>query len=330
MASPDRPVTLTVFMEGTSNPIDTVMTQIAFFGKSCDAISLNSSSFSKPSIQPGHYKVCFAGVGVTNGFWGVVLASGLKEQTQLVSQYAAAFVEAGLAVKINFVGLSRGGIGGIHLALELADFAPEQVLLNLLLYDPVPGDFVFMSRYLGVTFNACQAMDMSHVGNIGRLVMLYPHEPLPAVALHAPVIPRLPKYCNAEIDVILGCHQGALFMRRSIDTCLSFSIIREFLLERGSRLNIRNSQNSHLIVDDAELASYLDSELRENVPTTRCLHASVGGLEIVRHPTGQFLNRRHQELLRRAGRPCEIDRRSDVPPYMLDVSGLENLISSTT
>ena len=39
----------------------------------------------------------------------------------------------------------------------------------------------------------------------------YPHEPLPALAFHAPVFPRYPSCCQVTELVTLSCHQGAFF-----------------------------------------------------------------------------------------------------------------------
>jgi len=230
------------------------------------------------------------------------------------------WVDAGLAVTVNFVGLSRGGIGGLYLAQLLSSFDAKQVRLNLLLFDPVPGNFIWMSRFVdvaGVT-NANQAMDVSSVRNFGRVVVLYPHEPLPDIAVHAPLLAKFPHGCQLEQDVILGCHQGALWLMPQADTCLAFARIRDFLLQCGSQLDpSRHPKARELNVSDRMLAEMLEEELQRDAPTTRCSHAPEGGTEIVRYATGQFLNRSHQALLQRLRRPHEANPGLNGPIYML-------------
>jgi len=323
-AREQRPVILSVFMEGTSNPIEPVTTQLGLFAKACQATQLDNQQLKLPRVQPGHYKLCFDGCGVTNGFWGVVIAAGLQEQCQLICNYVREFYKMLLDVEINFVGASRGGIGGLYLAQELEKqkFSLESVRLNLLLFDPVPGDFVWISRYLDVLgrSNANQTMDISHVTNLGRVLVLYPHEPLPSIAVHAPLIPKFPKDCDIEWDVILGCHQGALFLRPAADTCLTFFRISEFLRAGGIRFNLADhplSLNLHLLKD------ILNKELEDSTrPTERFVHSSEGRWDIVRYEKGQYLCRSHQELLRRTDQPCELAKEDaageSLPPYMLD------------
>eukprot|EP00929_Paragymnodinium_shiwhaense_P068831 TRINITY_DN34696_c0_g1_i1.p1 TRINITY_DN34696_c0_g1~~TRINITY_DN34696_c0_g1_i1.p1 ORF type:complete len:353 (+),score=63.74 TRINITY_DN34696_c0_g1_i1:29-1087(+) len=319
---PTRDVTLTVFMEGTSNPMQQITTQIALFSRICNAEELKKDLAQQPAEirQPGHYKLAFDGCGVSHGLTGVLFANGLREQCGVVRSYVEAAVGAGFSVVLNFVGLSRGGIGGLYLAQELAKFPKEKLLLNLLLFDPVPGNFIWMSRFLdwGGVMNANQAMDISDVKNLGRIVSLYPHEPLPAIAVHAPLLARYPESCTLEVDVILGCHQGALFLRPKPDTCLAFARIRDFLLECGSLLD--RSKVTSLDVPDDALLNLLDKELTYNEPTTRDAHAWDTGMHVIRRPSGQFLCRFHQELARRVGKAADIDENSSVPAYMLDMA----------
>mmetsp|Transcript_108851 Transcript_108851/g.314325 ORF Transcript_108851/g.314325 Transcript_108851/m.314325 type:complete len:333 (+) Transcript_108851:114-1112(+) len=312
-------VTLSVFMEGTANPMDAVTTQIAMFSRLCDAEALPSDG-SMPPAGAGHYKVSFAGCGVTNGLTGTLFAAGLREQCGVVRKYVAACLAAGWSVKINFVGLSRGGIGGLYLTQELHDMAPESVLLNLLLFDPVPGNFVFMARFLDWAnqMNANLAMDVSSSRILGRVLVLYPYEALPSIAVHAPLIASFPKECAVEQDVILGCHQGALFLRRAPDTCLAFARIRDFLVECGSKLDRgRGNMVAQLDIPDKDLLRMLDQELQIIEPSTRISHAPTPGTTIERFSAGVYLNRSHEALAQKLGehpRP-----RHDLPLYMLDI-----------
>lgn len=323
MAQPPlrRPVILTVFMEGTANPMGRVTTQIALFARRCAATQLDEQSFQPGGIHgPGSYKLCFDGCGVSHGLRGTLFATGLSEQCEIVHQYVNAFLSSGLNITLNFLGLSRGGIGGLYLAQELAYLDPAKMLMNMLLFDPVPGNFVTLSRYLDFfsASNTNKSMDVSHVPNFGRVLVLYPHEPLPAIAVHAPLLAKFPDGCNLTEDVILGCHQGALFVRAMRCTCLAFACIRNFLETYGTRLELEGHE---LNVGDAALAAMLKKELSCDEPTSRFAHGPVPGSEIVRYSEGQFLCRAHRELLLRLGESNrEAPGRSGAPLYMLDIS----------
>lgn len=321
-------VVLTVFMEGTSNPMRELTTQIGVFAAICDAKDLPDqppADFAPPS-EPGHYKVAFDGCGVSHGFLGTVVAHGLTEQCAVVRTYVQGFVDAAHRVKVNFLGLSRGGIGGLYLAQKLqASFKPRNVRLNLCLFDPVPGNFIWMARYLdfmGVVMNTNLAMDISSCDLLGYVLALYPHEPLPDIALHAPLLPTYPEPAASRVEeeVVLGCHQGALSGRVSADSCLSFYRIRGFLIDHGTRLLLgdsaaRGGQPDRLAraaleaarrldVGEEQLLRMLNQELRVPRPTTRSAHAASPGVRVVRHPSGGLLNATHRRLFAKlAGEP---------------------------
>mmetsp|Transcript_36347 Transcript_36347/g.104664 ORF Transcript_36347/g.104664 Transcript_36347/m.104664 type:complete len:336 (-) Transcript_36347:236-1243(-) len=313
-------VVLTVHMEGTSNRMDAITTQIGLFSQLCSAAPLpEDGSGEMPGA--GQYKLSFAGCGVSHGVTGTLFAVGLREQCQVVRRYTEAFIKAGHVVRINFVGFSRGGIGGLYLARELMDFRREQVTLNMLLFDPVPGNALWMARFadVGGFMNANQTMDVSSCAILRHVVVLYPCEPLVSWTMHAPLIAMFPPDCTVEQDVVLGCHQGALWLQQAPDTCLSFSRIRDFLVMHGSSLKRGTDHVSRgLDVTDAELAKMLDMELSITAPSTRSAHSSVPGTVIIRHENGIYLNRSHEMLLKRLGEPAR-------PPtpgvyyYMLDV-----------
>mmetsp|Transcript_60338 Transcript_60338/g.156736 ORF Transcript_60338/g.156736 Transcript_60338/m.156736 type:complete len:330 (-) Transcript_60338:140-1129(-) len=311
--------TLSVFMEGTANPMDTITTQIALFDRLCvgTVLPVDGSGQSQANA-PGHYKVSFEGCGVTLPVQGTLFATGLREQCAVIKSYVDSFISAGVFVKINFVGLSRGGIGGCYLAQELSDYSRDKVVLNMLLFDPVPGNLVWMARIdlLGL-MNANRSMDVSSCKVLDRVVVLYPHEPLPDIAFHAPVLPTFPEGCQVDQDVILGCHQGALWLHSRADTCLAFARIRDFLIGCGSQLDRAKNVAPNLDVSEQTLANMLEGELRQTMPTTRCAHSKQSGVEIVRHSRGTYLNRSHEALLARLGNAPRGEDEAR-PKYMLD------------
>ena len=85
--------------------------------------------------------------------------------------------------------------------------------LCLALFDPVLGNLLLSVRCdaLGRTV-ANQARDLSRCRVLARVLAIYPHEPLPDLAFHAPLLPRYPLAAAVEEDATLGCHQGALFV----------------------------------------------------------------------------------------------------------------------
>lgn len=330
---PDNAILLTIFMEGTANPMEQITTQIALFSRLCGGKPLDPDTAIVPEF-PGHYKLSFDGCGVSHGIRGTIFATGLREQCLVVKAYVDGWVAAHKTVQINFVGLSRGGIGGLYLAQMLGDMDPNQVVVNMLLFDPVPGNLIWMARYLDIAgmMNTNQCMDVSAARNLDRVVVLYPHEPLPSIAVHAPVIAKFPATCRLKEDVILGCHQGALWLRPQADSCLSFALIRDFLLEAGSELSLNLTHARQLSLPDHELVLLLRKELNVVAPTDRSAHSESGLVSIVRHAHGCFLCRSHEAFEQRLQQEMQQQQRGGPanpvlplasgapgsPPYMLD------------
>jgi hypothetical protein len=91
-------------------------------------------------------------------------------------------------LSLTVVGLSRGAIGALMLARRLSGIRKvDRLRLNLCLFDPVPGNLVTTVRFLDWfrLTTASAAMDVSHAP-IERVLAVYPYEPLPDLAFHAP------------------------------------------------------------------------------------------------------------------------------------------------
>ena len=138
---------LVVFWEGTSNTIEPLTTQIGLFSRACQAAQVDSAEDVmqiSPSSVP--LKISFDGCGVTHGTWGVLLASGLDEQCQVVLRIVEKMLQLqppgrnGTGVHVVAVGLSRGGMACMKLAQLLS--AKPHVTCSTLLFDPVPGNAV--------------------------------------------------------------------------------------------------------------------------------------------------------------------------------------------
>ena len=212
-------VLLTIFFEGTANTLRPLTTQIGMFAEACGATDLTNPASPPPSrVDEGGstadtatlpcFKMQYDGCGVTNGLSGTLFAEGLREQCAEISKRIAQLSAVWRRVRVNALGLSRGGIACIFLAQALAEVeCADQLDLTMLLYDPVPGDLV----WTGFPFTGIRAKDLRHCSSLRSVLAIYPHEPLPDMTFHAPVLPAYPAECKVEEDVTLGCHQGALF-----------------------------------------------------------------------------------------------------------------------
>lgn len=76
--------------------------------------------------------MAFDGCGVTNGCTGTLFAAGLKKQCQVVVNRIIELLATGdKSVRVNVLGLSRGGIAAMYLAQMLSD---ERVSCSQVLY----------------------------------------------------------------------------------------------------------------------------------------------------------------------------------------------------
>ncbi|CAK8999049.1 unnamed protein product [Durusdinium trenchii] len=209
---------LTVFFEGTANTIEPLTTQIGLFFMLTDAFDVSGGSLGgAPLEQPR--KMAFDGCGVTDGFCGTICAKGLRRQCRMVRRQ----VDSLLAelknntaeqskLRVNAVGLSRGGIACSYLAQEMADIPASSCELSLLLFDPVPGDLLTVAQldFFRLT-NTSASGDMSN--------------------------------CMVEEEVTLGCHQGALQIHDlrgpviDLASAMCFLRIRRWLMECGTPLD---------------------------------------------------------------------------------------------
>jgi hypothetical protein len=234
--------TLTVFFCGTSGDLATPTTQVGFFARFARGINITTSLTDRRRSRD--FVIAFDGCGVTNGFCGAVCAVGIRSQVQRVVDrvawlraLACSASAPALAVRLNVFGLSRGGVAAMLLAKRLAHLSPAQVELNLLLFDPVPGNLISDSKLCtpcarrGIALsNASAVTDLRECANLRSVLAIYPVEALPAYCLHAPVFAVYPRTANVVEDAQLGCHQGALFVSSMPSSQLSFVRIVRVLL----------------------------------------------------------------------------------------------------
>ncbi len=277
-------VSLSVFFGGTASSFKEDTTQIELFGKWC-----------------GKPKVLFDGVGHTNGLMGVVFASGLAGQAALVVRTVKDLLQQHPRVTVNAVGLSRGGCGCLLLAQQLQAAFGDSVAVNLLLFDPVPGNNITTTKLdvLRLTL-AAQCEDLRACSCVRRVLALYPRVPLRAIDLHAPVMPLFHESTAVEWDVLLGCHQGAIWSFRveGLDRRLSFVMMRRFLLDCGTALP--GACPGWLGPDgcgEEAVLRDLDELTAAGLPPTERHTHSQGGAAVIRgRERAQFVNRWHRRM----------------------------------
>lgn len=300
---------LVVFFDGTSNTIDPPTTQIGIFANGVEGKLIKShSDVSSAMILPSGttFKMAFDGCGVTNGLPGALFASGLDGQVDEVMEVVVKLSEYG-EVRVIAVGLSRGGIACFKLTKRIASKFYSQagknvaVSTSLLLFDPVPGNSV----WTGFPYTAAFSQNLSSCHNLKRVLALYPYEPLPDIAMHAPTLAAYPVTTKVEEDVTLGCHQGALYMTRTrprnkFDTAsnLSFRRIYDFLDSENVKMNF--SFDVYQPSAQECLTAY-QNEMQSSHESRRIAHDKTGRNRAIvrRYRAGQkcrWLNRHHQEL----------------------------------
>jgi hypothetical protein len=332
---------LTVYFEGTANPLlgykagafVNYVTQIGLFYDITKGVDLSTvkSKDQYPSF-PARFKIGFDGCGVTNGMSGLIFADGLRSQCDDVKRHVCALLECGhTKIILNAVGLSRGAIAVLYLAQLLGDLDPAQVELNLLLFDPVPGNLISSSKFFDIfgASTANSSLDLTKCGNIGKVLALYPYEPLPDMAFHAPSLPNYPSSCEWVEDACLGCHQGALFCSGNLPSRLSYLQISEWLTDRGVAFDLTDKRKYDVVhglrrPPDTCVDWMRDELLRmikEERSMVRHAHSAPSGGTIVRRE-GKclFLNKYHKKLSEQLDKPRPVQApESRACEFMLEV-----------
>mmetsp|Transcript_831 Transcript_831/g.996 ORF Transcript_831/g.996 Transcript_831/m.996 type:complete len:340 (+) Transcript_831:64-1083(+) len=315
---------LIVFFEGTANTLDPLTTQIGIFAAACQATNVTAGAGSV-QVSEGPWKMAFDGCGVTHGTLGALFAAGLDEQCNSVVGVVKAIMKQH-PIKVVAVGLSRGGIACMKLALKLSKFSNTEVSLSMLMFDPVAGNAV----WTGFPYTASLSQNLQCCKNLERVLAIYPFEPLPDIAMHAPSLVKYPPETNVEEDVSLGCHQGALFMTsprptvsHTIASNLSFRRIVDYLESEGIELifpdGIYQPTREHCL-------EICRNEVKKDAPKSiRITHDKTGmNRKIVRQcneeQKHEWLNKQHRQLYiaMNSGNAKEYDLKDeDNIPYRL-------------
>jgi hypothetical protein len=326
---------VTVYFEGTSNSLSHCGSQIGLFDKITSGESLLELEVGIDNDGDGaqevlHYKAAFDGCGVTYGLFGTLFAVGLKAQAALVARKICQLIGNKSQVVLNAVGFSRGAIASLHLAKMLSSISSKYLHMNLILFDPIPGNFLSVARYLDpcnlLTANSSKNLQQSK--NLCDILALYPHMPLPDYSFHAPLFPLYPVGCNLTEDVVLGCHQDSLLCSPSDESRLSFTRIYKWLIAHRTSFIPLSSSDPYsplvrsLLTSEEKCLRIMERALQQlqgAPPTIRFAHGPPDRRTIYRNSshgkggTYQYLNKWHAEL------QASLDR---TPPLCQDGSSV--------
>jgi len=262
-------------------------------------------------MEYNDYKFAFDGCGNTNGILGSLFGYGLKDQSQKVANAVFYFIKMGFKVRLNCLGLSRGGVAILLLVKLLSKIPNTQLEMNIVLFDPVPGNLISSAKldFIKNTLTN-QSMDISDSLNLRRVLAIYPYLPLPDFLLHAPIIPIYPSHSLIEEDVALGCHQGALFYPNSLDSRLSFIRIKSFMEECGSPVS--ESIKYMYSISEQDCLNQMEAECNNTPPNSIRYTHSRENVVILRGDDGEYLNWHHYYLKKKMGLPV-----SEKPTFKL-------------
>lgn len=303
----DHEVKLSVFFCGTNGTIENGFTQISLFYRECRGLVLDGVEFD---LGQKEYKIGFDGCGITNGFMGGIFGYGLGGQCQQVLRIVERLIQEGKRVSIVGLGLSRGAIALLML-VQLLQPLHQKVTMNLVLFDPVPGNSIYQARwdFLGLT-NTSLSYNLSDCFLLKNVYLIYPYEPLPDLIFHAPLIPVFcERSTKVEYDVIPGCHQGAFFSpNMNTASYIAHFMVKEKLEEYGMPLEMEPVTTKEY----NDLLEMMDMENFAGEQTTRHTH-SLYQTQIVSERKGTYLNKYHESLLERKG--SVKDPNPDYPLY---------------
>ncbi len=257
---------------------------------------LASSLHARTEESESQIKMGFNGCGVDYGFNGVIFGSGLDEQCDKVIERVIQEINAGHQVTLNVYGHSRGAIAALLLAKQLGSIDKEKLAINLALLDPVPGNFITTSSLDPFEISlANKTMDLSDCKPLRKVLALYPHIPLPAIACHAPLLASYPPETEVEEEVVNGCHAQAEQIFHSSSKLVKLRV-DEFLVKNGTQLKTDRDYTDTEVMKLAYLSLYQKELAYVKQTLSREAHTSRG-MVITATPGAQYLNSRHKALV---------------------------------
>lgn len=263
---------ITVYINGTDEPSDFATyypgTGLRRFNFTTSLANVLNELTVK---DQNNISICLDGCGINNPYYidlGGIFSWNLEAQiNELVDDIKERLGNE--KITLNLYGFSRGGAGVYLLAKKLKDIDPEQLEINILAFEPVPGNFVYgvyVDKFLGLNRTLSSMIsDLSDCRNLNRVQSLYTNEPLPDITCHAPILPAFHATCEHTVDVVPGCHKNAesftvrydarnkyFITPYNVQSAIAFRLVRTFLQECGT------------IFDDTKFELY--SQLQESTP----------------------------------------------------------------
>jgi hypothetical protein len=302
--------TLSVYFNGTDD------SEISEYGM----LTL-ASLLHEITVKNDHsHSICVQGCGINNRDirdFDYVFAFNLEKQVVGIAEEVKEMIQNNDGnVIVNIYGFGRGGVAAFLLAQKLKDVSADRLILNIVAFEPVPGNFitaVYGDLLLGVnnTLSAAVA-DLTVCNNIANMLVLFTNRPMPDTDCHAPILPALPSRCQSEVEVTLGYHKSAvLFCIKdplvkpcNASSILSFHRVMEFMNKCGTIFDFdklplspellaiipSKSDNAHqeLLNLHDRVIVYCESEKKRSMHLRNSIFTARDNKE--------YLNRYHQQL----------------------------------
>lgn len=261
---------------------------------------LAGSLHARTKESESQIKMGFNGCGVDYGFNGTIFGSGLDEQCERVIERIVQEINAGHQITLNVYGHSRGGIAALLLAKQLGNIDKEKLTINLALLDPVPGNLITTSSIDPFKISlANKTMDLSDCKPLKKVLALYPHIPLPAIACHAPLLVSYPQETEVEEEVVNGCHAEAE-QSFSFSSQLVTLRVEEFLVQNGTALETDRNYKDTKKMKQTYLSCYQNGLAQKELADVKQAFSrkahSARGMVITTTPGTKYLNSRHKAL----------------------------------
>jgi len=243
-------------------------------------------------------KFGFNGCGIDYGFFGKFFGSGLDKQCETVINCIIQEINKikdGHHITLNVYGHKRGGIAALLLAKQLGIIDIKKLVINLALYDPVPGNYITTSFIDPFKISlANKTMDLRDCKPLSKVLALYPYITPPDIPRHAPLLVYYPQKTMVEEEVVNGCHEVDEKQYEE-DLTLADLRIHEFLAKNGTQLEdqFKKFNNAEHMKNE-----YIDSyqqALNIVVKSRRDTHSSSGKVITANHE-GKYLNNHHKAL----------------------------------
>lgn len=333
------PKIITVYINGTDEPDDFASTRTSRLRSSFRTSLANV--LNKLTMQDqNNISICLDGCGINNPYIRDLSAIFTWNLENQVNDLVKKIKEQMGSEKIilNLYGFSRGGAGVYLLAKKLKDVDPAQLEMNILAFEPVPGNFiynVYVDKFFGLNLTLSSLIsDLSDCKSLKRVQSLYTNEPLPDIDCHAPILPAFSSACEHQADVIPGCHKNAESFQviynsniqkydvkhSNIQSGITFHIVVDFLKKCGTSFDFDKMNLSEELKDSNHLPKLYNQYVATNrlQPMTRSMHFS-NAIKTAPLNSNRFLNlneqSQHDEIMDPSNNALSIKDYNPTPSY---------------